>query len=252
MKAVLHDVRVCRGCMRCVAACCKEQGRDEPCPLGVFGVEGLSATQLTTLARINGKHFVRQHCLHCLEPACVSACLVGALTKTADGPVVYDETKCIGCRYCMIACPFEIPRYEWESTTPLVRKCDMCVDRPGGPACVEACPSDATMYGDREELIRVAQQRFKEHPDEYIPHIWGQYEMGGTCVMFISDVPLDDLWPTSLGATSIPDLTLPLAHETPFLFGGVLAALTGMWVIQRRNKLAAERADASGTPEDDA
>ena len=241
MKAVLHDVKRCRGCMRCVAACSAEHGLAEPTALGVYGADGLSAKQLTSLAKLAGDHFVRQHCYHCLEPACAAACLVGALEKTPDGPVVYDETKCIGCRYCMLACPFQAPRYEWDQVVPLVKKCDLCADREGGPACVEACESDATIYGDRDELLRIAHQRIQKNPGSYLPHVWGQYEMGGTSVLFISDVSLDELWPTELGATSVPDLVVPLAEETPFLFGGALAALAGLWVIQRRNQRAEER-----------
>ena len=89
----------------------------------------------------------------------MAACLVGGLTKTAEGPVVYDPDKCIGCRYCMLACPFHVPRYEWDSTAPLMRKCSMCFERlleGGQPACVEACPNDAMLFGEREDLLRRA------------------------------------------------------------------------------------------------
>lgn len=243
MKAILHDVRRCRGCMKCVEACRVEHGFQERDSTDVCVGGDLSATRFTTLAKIEGGHFVRQHCVHCLEPGCVTACLVGALVKTPEGPVIYDETKCIGCRYCMIACPFEVPRYEWDSLLPLVRKCDLCFDRPGVPACVEACPYEATMVGDRAHLLEVAHQRIQDHPGDYVPHVWGEHEAGGTSVLFVSDVSLDDLWPTKLGTTSIPDLTLPLARTAPVMFGSILAVLTGLsWVVHRRNRVAAESA----------
>jgi len=239
MKGILHDVRRCAGCMRCVEACRKENGSGKP---DRFRTGDLSAERLTTLAKTKEGRHVRRHCYHCVEPACAAACLVGALTRTPEGPVVYDAEKCIGCRYCMLACPFQVPRYEWESRTPLVKKCDMCADREGGPACVEACPHEATLYGDRDELIRIAHRRIAEHPGEYVDHVWGEKEMGGTGVLLVSDVSLDGFWPEALGETSVPDLTLPLAHKAPLMFGGVLALLTGLsWVIGRRNRLAAEK-----------
>ena len=247
MRAILHDVTRCRGCMRCVEACAEANGLAKDGSLVRFEGEGLSGKRLNALERTPEGRFVRKHCLHCLEPACVAACLVGALKRTDDGAVVYDKSKCIGCRYCMLACPFGVPQYEWDTTLPFMLKCEMCHDRPGGPACVEVCPYEATLAGDRDELLEVARRRIRSEPDKYIPHIWGEKEMGGTGVLFISDVPLDGFWPEALGETSIPDITLPLAQKTPFLAFGVAGLLTAVsWIVHRRERLAAERTRGGG------
>ena len=146
MKAILHDVTRCRGCMRCVEACVADN-KLMPDPRQARFTRGpLSAERFTTIEEINGR-FVRRQCMHCVEPACTTACLVGALRKTPEGPVVYDSSKCIGCRYCMLSCPYTAIRYEWDTTLPFVKKCDLCHDAPGGPACVAACPHEATMFG---------------------------------------------------------------------------------------------------------
>jgi formate dehydrogenase iron-sulfur subunit len=232
--------------MKCVGACAQEHGFPNAKNARFSGGEELSATRLTALAKAGPDRYVRQHCVHCIEPACESACPVGALHRTADGPVVYDADKCIGCRYCMLACPFEVPRYEWDRLLPFVQKCDMCFERPEGPACVEACPHDATVFGERQALLDEAHRRIEAAPDKYVQHVWGEHEMGGTAVLFVSDVPLDSFWPSELGQVSVPDLTLPLAAKTPILYGGILATLAGLsWVIHRRQRLADEAAAAS-------
>ena len=253
MKAILHDVTRCTGCMTCLEACARDNELYEDPAQARFDPGELDSHRYTTVERLSGRN-VRLQCLHCVEPSCASACLVGALVKTPEGPVVYDASKCIGCRYCMVSCPYHAIRYEWKKTFPFVKKCDMCYDREGGPACAAACPHAATKYGDRDELLRIAHERIRKEPDRYIDRVWGETEAGGTCVMFLSDVSLDPLFPTALGETSIPDMTLPLAKTTPFLALGVASFLVGAsWIIGRRNKLAEERAaealDTEGGPD---
>jgi formate dehydrogenase iron-sulfur subunit len=185
--------------------------------------------------------------MHCLEPSCVSACLVGSLTKTAEGPVVYDPEKCIGCRYCMLACPFHVPRYEWSETTPFVRKCDMCFQRQlegRQPACVDACPNEALRFGERERLLSEARQLIASGGGRYLPRVWGEHEFGGTCVLCVSDMDLGALgWPDS-ETEAIPSLTEPLIAKTPVIGLGVMGVILGVnWVIRRRMRLAAEAAE---------
>ncbi len=245
MKAILTDVTHCVGCNRCVEACALDNHLVERGSEARYSREELSGRRYCTVLHTPEDRFLRRQCLHCLEPACASACLVGALHRLPEGQVVYDSDKCIGCRYCMLACPYQIPKYEWDTTHPYIRKCDLCHDREGGPACVEACPHDALLYGEREDLLREARKRIRSNPGRYLPRIWGEHEGGGTAVLFISDVSLEEYWPTTkLEKRSIPDLTAPYVVSTPFLAVGVAGFLTvTSWIIHRRNRLAAEAAE---------
>jgi formate dehydrogenase iron-sulfur subunit len=191
-KAILVDITKCVGCRNCEQACKQAHGY----PLESEPV--LSATALTVVEQ-RGEKYVRRMCMHCQDPACASACPVGALKKTATGPVVYDADKCIGCRYCMLACPFQAPRYEWTKLAPYVKKCDMCaeaVNKGGLPACVQACPTGASKFGDRDELLAEAQRRILGDP-AYVRHIYGSEEVGGTSVFSSPTCPLKNwaLWP---------------------------------------------------------
>jgi formate dehydrogenase iron-sulfur subunit len=252
MNAILVDVTRCTGCERCVEACMEENGagiRVDAQVARASSRDGLSAERLVSLEAVAEGRFARMSCMHCIEPACVSACLVGSLTKTPEGPVLYDPDKCIGCRYCMLACPFHVPRYEWADTMPLVRKCDMCIDRVGEgrlPACVEACPHDALRFGDRDRLLAEARALLASSGRRYLPRIWGEHEFGGTSVLYVSDVDLTPMgWPAP-DERPIPALTEPLIARTPFIGMGVMAGLLGIhWVIRRRMRLAAAGADSS-------
>ena len=146
--AILVDTTRCTGCEECVDACkqVNDLGADRLRP-GQEGVDGLSSTRFTTILRRPGDHFVKQQCRHCLEPTCVSVCLVGAMQKTPEGPVIYDSDLCIGCRYCLTACPYGIPRYEWDESVPYVRKCTLCAPRVEAgqePACTAAGTNQIT------------------------------------------------------------------------------------------------------------
>jgi len=193
----------------------------------------------------HGDKFVRKMCNHCQEPACASACLVGALKKTALGPVTYDASKCIGCRYCLVACPFSVPRYEWSKLMPFVKKCDMCATRQAKgqlPACVEACPTGASTVGWRDEILDEAERRILG--GGYVKHIYGSEEAGGTSVFFISDVPFEKLGFPAPPKQSMPVLTESALGDVPtvVLVGGCL--LSGLyWITQRREAVA--RAEGS-------
>jgi formate dehydrogenase iron-sulfur subunit len=257
MYGILVDVTRCTACEKCIAACVSRNDgdiwvaeRDR-----ATTTDGLSSHRLSTVVKVDDGRFAKKSCMHCLEPSCVSACLVGGLTRTKDGPVIYDRDKCIGCRYCMLACPFHIPRYQWDKTIPFVAKCDMCLDRISNgqePACVEACPEKALRFGNRDELLREAHAIIRKSRGSYLDHVWGEKEFGGTSVMYISDVDLASLgWPENVAA-SIPSLTEPLVHKTPFIGFGVAVGLIGLnWIVKRRNELAAARNAGEGTEDPD-
>ena len=247
--AILIDITRCVGCEECVLACKEENdlGPDRLRP-GQEAVDGLSATRFSTILRYPDDHFVRQQCRHCLEPACVSACLVGAMQKTPEGPVIYDSELCMGCRYCLMACPYGIPRYEWEEAAPLVKKCTLCAPRIAEgrePACVEACPEDALLFGEREDLLVEARRRIAENPGSYLDHIYGETEVGGTSVLYLSDISLGFLgWSGNLGDGDLPHLTHQALKKVPWMIAGMGGLMGGIyWVINRRMKLAAQAAE---------
>ncbi len=256
MYGVLVDITRCLACEKCVIACIKRNDlnlklaeRDRATKR-----DGLSSNRLSTILKVDDGRFARKSCMHCLEPSCVSACLVGGITKTPAGPVIYDQDKCIGCRYCMLACPFHIPRYQWDKIAPLMIKCDMCYDRIAInqlPACVDACPQNVLKFGDRRTLLKEAHLRIKNKPGLYLDHIWGEKEFGGTSVLYISDVDLSEIgWPDP-EPEPIPHLTESLIHKTPFIGLGVAFSLVGInWIVKRRMKLAAEKKGNAITSKD--
>ena len=252
--AILTDVTKCIGCEECVKACQEARGlpQERPWPW-VKQISDLSSSRWTNLVDLvddKGSHYIRRQCRHCLDPECVSVCLVGALQKTDEGPVIYDPDICIGCRYCMIACPWEIPRYSWEDTVPYIQKCDMCYERildgATAPACVEACPTEATIFGDRDALLAEALRRLAAEPDKYVPKVWGEHEVGGTSVMYVSDVEINltDLENPIVETAAMPHRTTKILHQMPFVFVLMAGAMGGVnWVIARRQKIAAEAND---------
>lgn len=246
MYAILIDVTKCTGCELCAQACIEVNGLNQIKANAdrVTSPDGLSADRLSSVLKIEEGHFAKKSCMHCLDPSCVSACLVGGITKRSDGPVVYDPDKCIGCRYCMLACPFHIPRYEWDERNPYMKKCAMCFSRIDSgklPACVEACPNGALVFGERSELLKQAHRTIAKTPARYRDHVWGEKEFGGTSVLYISDVDLEKLnWPRFQEA-SIPSLTVSLIEKTPFIGLGVATCLLGLsWIIKRRMQLSTE------------
>lgn len=259
--AILTDVTKCIGCEACVKACQEHNKLPKERPWRwLNNIDDLSHARWTTLRRISDERFVRRHCRHCLDPGCVSVCIVGALQKTPEGPVTYDRDICIGCRYCMIACPWEIPRYSWEEAVPYIQKCDMCyerVTRDGGkPACVDACPTGATIFGEREQLLAEAHRRLESEPDQYIQRIWGEKEVGGTSVLYISDVELNltDLEAPISDTAPMPQRTTKILHQMPLAFVGMGAVMGGLhWIIRRRQENMGSVGEAQNTtPAEDA
>ena len=192
--------------------------------------------------------YVKTQCMHCLDPACVSACIVGALTKARDGSVVYNPDICIGCRYCMIACPFQIPAYEYSDTlAPRVRKCEFCADQAEGtgadPACAAACPTEAIVFGKRNKLIQLARSRMERRPVRYVDHIYGEHEVGGTSWLYLYGREMAGIGLISLPSSAPPRTTEAIQHTIfkcgaiPFLVYGTLGGL--MWHNHRKKQVAA-------------
>ena len=188
--------------------------------------------------------FAKAQCMHCLIPSCVSACIVGALTKAADGAVVYNPTICMGCRYCMVACPFEVPAYEYHTPlTPKVRKCEFCTDHAKGtganPACAAACPTETLVFGKRADLLAIAHKRIEERPDRYVQHVYGENEVGGTGWLYLTGRPVNQIGLLDLPGRAPALRTEAIQHGIfkygilPVAFYGTLAGI--MWYNKRRN-----------------
>lgn len=241
---ILNDTTRCTGCERCVEACKLENGLGADMPRRwKQQIDDLSSTRFTTIVRKEGDRFVRRLCRHCEVPACVSACIVGALQKTAEGPVIYDSDKCMGCRYCIMSCPYGIPRYDWESQVPTIHKCTLCYQRiqTGAiPACVEACPEEATIFGPYDEMLAEARRRIEKNPQRYVQTVVGETEAGGTSVIYISDIPLGFLsYNPELGDKPFPALTWSALSKVPPLIVGMGGLMTGIyWIVERRMRLS--------------
>jgi formate dehydrogenase iron-sulfur subunit len=255
--AILTDVTRCIGCEECVTACQRTNHTGDDAPWAWQGdPSDLSESRWTTIVRAPRGRYVRLQCRHCVDPACVSACPVGALRRSPQGAVTYDSDICMGCRYCLMACPFRLTRYEWSSATPRVRKCILCYEKIMDgeltqPACTAACPTQATIFGDREALLAEAHTRIRTNPGRYIDHVWGEHEVGGTSVLYISDVDLGTAgWPHGLLSSSYPALTRPILDTVPPTFLVVGAGMLGLsWVIGRRRKRAQESRQDGAPPE---
>jgi Fe-S-cluster-containing dehydrogenase component len=259
---VLTDVSKCIGCRSCEAACNQQHDLPEPevpfTDLDVLEKKRRTTSKAYTVVnRYETKTrelpaYRKIQCNHCNEPACISACFVKALYKTKEGPVLWNKDLCVGCRYCLVACPFYIPAYEYEKAfTPRVMKCTMCFKKitsgRGAPACAEACPTETMTFGKLTDLIHLARERIRREPDKYVDHIYGEMEVGGTSWIYISDVPFDEIdLPTDLGTTPYPQYTKsaltwipPIIVTWPVILGGVYA------LCKRRDEVhAKEQADA--------
>jgi formate dehydrogenase iron-sulfur subunit len=239
-KAILYDATQCIGCLECEGACAKANGL--PYDETVAKMKKTYDAKFTYVAARPGDKYMRRLCMHCNDPSCVSVCPVGALEKTANGPVTYDADKCMGCRYCMVACPFGIPKYEWTKAIPTVKKCTMCADRGTmTTACADACPTGATFVGDRDQLLAEAHRRINSNPGTYLNHVYGEHEVGGTGVMMLSSIPFGEFGlPTQYGSEPLPQLTgKVLAHipDVVTLGGAVLGGI--YWITHRREVVAA-------------
>lgn len=253
---VLIDLTRCTGCESCVLAC--KQANDRPQPKVAadrLSSEAYCALELQPVIAADGglaQQAIKRQCMHCLHPACVSACTVAALRKRPDGPVVYDASKCIGCRYCQYACPFGVPTYEWNNALGLIHKCDMCADRIDAgepPACAAACPNGALRFGKRSALLAQAHAQIQTNPGRYVDHVFGEFEAGGTSMLYLSAVPFAQLGFPVLGDTPVPEHAESIMQSTPIIALGMAALATSLHLITRRHHElvaanAAARSDA--------
>jgi Fe-S-cluster-containing dehydrogenase component len=256
----LVDLTRCIGCRKCEEACNRVNNLPEPARSfedpTVLNKERRPDERSYTVVnryypgRVDDRNqlvpaFIKIQCMHCQEPACASACIVGALNKQENGSVHYDVSKCIGCRYCMVACPFEIPAYEYhDPITPRVMKCTFCHDRisrdGGKPGCAEICPVEAITFGKRSTLLDVAGKRIRENPAQYVDHIYGEKEVGGTSWMYISGEPFQKLGFIDVPMEPTPRLAEKIQHSlfsylwSPIALYGILAGI--MWTSRKNEK----------------
>jgi Fe-S-cluster-containing dehydrogenase component len=267
-SGILSDLTRCVGCRSCEAAC-NEINKLPPPKIpfedqSVF--EKIRRTDAQTYTVVNrypnpkpgGEPiFVKKQCMHCDEPACASACLVKAFKKAGEGPVTYNKGVCIGCRYCMTACPFYVPAYEYNDPfSPEVKKCSMCYDnrisKGGIPACVEACPMEAMTFGKRSDLIKLARKRIIEQPDIYIDEIYGEHEVGGTSWLYISGVPFEKIgFRMDLGTTPYAELTRGFLGAVPLVLILWPAFLIGVYMFTKRRQGMAETEESNFEIEED-
>lgn len=246
---VLVDTTFCSGCRRCEWAC-NEWNKNPNRPVKEFDDKSVfkekRRTRAGTFTVVNRfissgdsmPVYVKKQCMHCKDPACLSACFVDAFRKTSQGAVIYNPSLCVGCRYCMVACPFDVPAYEYnEPIHPRVTKCTFCFDRivkeGRVPACVEICPAETLRFGKRSDLINLAHDRIRGNSRKYINHVYGEHEVGGTSWLYLSAVPFEEIgFRTDLGKTPIPKLskgflfmtkTLEIITAWPLVFAAFYA-----------------------------
>jgi Fe-S-cluster-containing dehydrogenase component len=269
---LLYDTTRCIGCKACMVAC-RESNQLPPETSNAPGrlwdmpmdLSGQTKTVIKLYKSADGRErsYVKRQCMHCLEAACTNACMLGALKKRQHGIVSYDPKLCIGCRYCQMACPFNVPKFEWAKAAPKIVKCELCSHRAvgaslasadgfsryprgKGPACAEACPREAVSYGKREELLSEARRRLAAQPDLYVPKIYGETDGGGTQCLYLSHVPFEKLGLPALSDRPVPAIQEAIQHGiyqgfvTPVLLYGFLGAV----ILRNRKKAEAEERQA--------
>jgi len=268
-NAFLIDMTKCTGCRGCQVAC-KQWNQLDAEKTSFFSGEGYQNPPLMsehTFTRIkfrdyqkNGQNefaFYKEMCMHCNEPACASVCPVGAFKKTKEGPVTYDAKRCIGCRFCMVACPFGVPKYEWSKAFPLVKKCTGCYSRikeGRKPACATTCPA-AISYGKRGEMIAEANRRIASRPEKYLKKLYGQEEAGGTSVLYLTQLPFDELGFKHVTKRPLPSYTWQALRLVPGIFLTVGSSLSLLsWFTHRKERIQKEeeqRKNSGAQPKED-
>jgi len=246
-RGMLIDLTRCTGCNSCARAC--KTANNLPNADQVpdhLDSQAYSFVQVRQNEETGKDLFVKRQCMHCVVPGCASACTVGALRKTADGPVIYEAGKCIGCRYCQYACPFGVPTYDWQNPLGLIHKCEMCKDRLQAgeqPACAAACPVGALQFGRRKDLLIQAHARINSNPDRYVDHVYGEHEAGGTSMLYLSGVPFDQVGLPELSEQTVSHYAVGVMTKTPFVALSVATVATGLHFALRSR----DHADHDGT-----
>ena len=240
---ILYDSTRCVGCRTCEYECAAAHGLPEP-PSEVEAVRTTNETCNTvvnTFQSSKGEVYVKRQCMHCNEPACCAACLTRAMHKNETGPVTWNGDKCMGCRYCMVSCPFDGPKFEYHRANPKIQKCDMCFERQKAgvkPICAANCPNEALLFGTRRELIREARRRIVENPDLYTDQIYGEHDAGGTGWLYLSSVPFEETgMNTRLQQSSYPALTKGFLYSVPSIFVLLPTLLLGIYQSTKNNQL---------------
>lgn len=251
---MLYDSTLCIGCKACVVAC--KEANDMPADVDGYGgglydaPEGLNeyTRNIIQLWRDEEEYaFVKKQCMHCVDPACVSACMLHALSKDPkNGVVSWAQDRCVGCRYCQVACPFGVPQFEFASRNPRIMKCEMCRHRLAEgkePACTEVCPRGAVTFGTREELLREAQRRLYEKPDLYVQKVYGEHELGGTQVLYLSAVPFENLGFQFDSTEGVPQTQQTVQEAVYRGFIAPVALYAALGFVMFRNRRAGQQGE---------
>lgn len=246
---LLYDTTLCIGCKACVVACKEANGM--PADTDNYGgglydaPDDLNESTRNVIQLYQGEDgeesFIKRQCMHCIDPGCVGACMLGALQKREFGIVTWDPDLCIGCRYCQVACPFNVPKFEWSKKAPKIVKCELCNHRLREgklPACAEVCPRHAVIFGNYTELLDEAHRRLEEHPDQYVPKVYGEHDLGGTQCLYLSHVPFEELGFRFDSTEPVPEVQQTVQHGLYQGFAAPLALYGLLGAVMFRNRRA--------------